>query len=1086
MLLPTVTSKLAKGAKRSQKMPLRVVLVVPFILQILAAVGLTGYLSFRNGQQAVNNLVTQLQTEVSDRILQHIDSYIETPHLVNHVLGNAVRRGQVQTQDQPTERYLWQLLQFSQSINTIQFGSEQGEYIGAGYTEDDKVVIKAADASTRYNFQTYTTDSQGNRNQLLDIRANYDPRIRPWYKNAAFEGKTLWSPIYVMFSHSRLGITLAEPVYNDKGKLLGVVGTDILLSEISKFLNDLRIGQTGQAFIIERSGLLVASSTSEQRFMRDGDKTQRLLATNSHDPLIQSTAQYLSQSVDALNQINQSQQLTFKLNRDRYYLQVTPFNDARGLDWLIVVVIPEADFMEQIHDNTRLTISLCFAAFVVATVLGILTARRITQPITQLSIAAAEIAQGKFDQQVKIDGKIPVQVNELEVLAQSFNQMSQQLYSFFTALEKNKAELESRVEQRTAALRLSEEKFALAFRSSPNPITISTLAEGKFIEVNESFLKITDYNIEDVINHTSIELNFWVDPAERTRIRQRLRETGAIRDQEFNFHTKTGQVRTGLLSAELITIGEQDCILAVIDDITERKHAEQRVELLLTISQAINAAPDFQVALEIALHQVCQTTGWIYGEVWIPATDGMALECSRRWYCKQRGLAPEDAVVLKEFREYSEALTFLPEEEIPGRVWCHGQPEWISDIATESDDIFLRLKLASECGLKSAFAVPIVAPATSQKSAPVLAVLLFFMAEEHQKDEHWIELVSVVSAQLGPVMQQKKAEAEMKALFAAMTDMVLVVDASGRCLKVAPTNKGKWCKSPGDLLGTTLLDYFDSTQVNFILNSIRDALLSQSTVTIEYCINLAGEEIWFAANLSPLSDDSVIWVARDITDRKQAEVALRLEQEKSEQLLLNILPELIAERLKQDQSAIAEHFDDVTILFADIVGFTPLSARLQPIELVNLLNQMFSTFDQLAERHGVEKIKTIGDAYMVVGGLPQPSADHADAIAQMALGMQQAMTQFQAEHSESLQIRIGINTGSVVAGVIGIRKFIYDLWGDAVNVASRMESSGEPGKIQVTEATYQRLQDKFQFQERGAIAVKGRGEMKTYWLIGNQ
>lgn len=1084
MLLPTITRQLVKGAKRSQKMPLRVVLVVPFLLQIFAAVGLTGYLSFRNGQQAVDNLVTQLQTEVSDRIVQHVDSYIETPHLVNHVLANAVRRGQVQTQDQPSERYLWQLIQITQSINTIQFGSEQGEYIGAGYTQDSRLVLKVADQSTNYNFHTYTTDSQGNRQQLLDSRANYDPRIRPWYQEAAVQGKTVWSPIYVMFSHSRLGITLAEPVYDDKYKLLGVVGTDILLSEISKFLNSLRIGQTGQAFIIERSGLLVASSTSEQRFIQDGDKTQRLFATHSRDPLIQLTAQYLNQNVDALNQINQSQQLSFNLNRDRYYLQVTPFNDDRGLEWLIVVAIPEADFMEQIHDNTRTTISLCFAAFVVATGLGIFTARRITQPITQLSIAAAKIAEGKFNQQVKVDSKIPVRVHELEILAQSFNQMSQQLYSFFTALEKNQAELESRVEQRTAALRLSEEKFALAFRSSPNPITITTLAEGTFIEVNESFLKITGYDLEDVIAHTSIELNFWVEPQERTRIRSLLRKTGAIRDQEFHFYTKLGQVRTGLLSAELIAIGEEECILAVINDITERKQAEQRVELLLTISQAINAAPDFQAALEIALNQVCQTTGWIYGEVWIPATDGMALECSHRWYYKQTELDPEVATALEQFREYSEALTFLPQEEIPGRVWCHGEPEWISDIATESDDVFLRLKLATECGLTSAFAVPIVAPATPQTSAPVLAVLVFFMAEEHQNDEKWIELVSVVSAQLGPVMQQKKAEAEMKALFAAMTDMVLVVDASGRCLKVAPTNKGKWCKSPGDILGTTLLEYFDSSQVELILKSIREALLTQATVNIEYCINLAGEDIWFAANLSPLSDDSVIWVARDITDRKQAEVALRLEQEKSEQLLLNILPELIAKRLKQDQSAIAEHFDDVTILFADIVGFTPLSARLKPIELVNLLNQMFSTFDQLAERHGLEKIKTIGDAYMVVGGLPQPREDHAEAIAQMALDMQQAITQFQAEHSESLQIRIGINTGSVVAGVIGIRKFIYDLWGDAVNVASRMESSGEPGKIQITETTCQRLQDKFQFQERGAIAVKGRGEMKTYWLMG--
>jgi class 3 adenylate cyclase len=219
---------------------------------------------------------------------------------------------------------------------------------------------------------------------------------------------------------------------------------------------------------------------------------------------------------------------------------------------------------------------------------------------------------------------------------------------------------------------------------------------------------------------------------------------------------------------------------------------------------------------------------------------------------------------------------------------------------------------------------------------------------------------------------------------------------------------------------------------------------------------------------------------------------LRLEQDKTERLLLNILPKLIAHRLKQDQrvlaqqgvaALIAESFDDVTILFADIVGFTPLSARLPPIEMVNLLNQIFSKFDQLAQQYGLEKIKTIGDAYMVVGGLPVPSDNHAEAIAHMALDMQQAIHCFQTEPGESFQIRIGINTGSVVAGVIGINKFIYDLWGDAVNVASRMESSGIPGKIQVTQETYQRLKDKFEFEERGAIVVKGKGKMTTYWLM---
>jgi class 3 adenylate cyclase len=241
-----------------------------------------------------------------------------------------------------------------------------------------------------------------------------------------------------------------------------------------------------------------------------------------------------------------------------------------------------------------------------------------------------------------------------------------------------------------------------------------------------------------------------------------------------------------------------------------------------------------------------------------------------------------------------------------------------------------------------------------------------------------------------------------------------------------------------------------------------------------------------AETISPLSTETAILVARDISDRKQAEQALYLEKQKSEQLLLNILPQPIADQLRNNQGVIAEQFSDVTILFADIVGFTPLSARLNPIELVNLLNQIFSRFDQLVDQLGLEKIKTIGDAYMVAAGLPIPRSDHAEAIAQMALAMQAAMKRFQVELGEDIKIRIGINTGVVVAGVIGTKKFIYDLWGDAVNIASRMESSGEKGCIQVTEATYQRLKHNYQLEKRGAINVRGRGEMVTYWLLDHQ
>ncbi|MBW4520486.1 MAG: response regulator [Scytolyngbya sp. HA4215-MV1] len=222
-----------------------------------------------------------------------------------------------------------------------------------------------------------------------------------------------------------------------------------------------------------------------------------------------------------------------------------------------------------------------------------------------------------------------------------------------------------------------------------------------------------------------------------------------------------------------------------------------------------------------------------------------------------------------------------------------------------------------------------------------------------------------------------------------------------------------------------------------------------------------------------------------LRDQEQAYLQeLQAEKEKSEQLLLSILPKPVAEQLKQNKSTIADSFAEATVLFADIVDFTQFASNRSPIELVSLLNQIFSAFDQLAEQHGLEKIKTIGDAYMAVGGIPTVRSDHAEAIAEMALDMQKEIIQFNANTGESFSIRIGVSTGPVVAGVIGTKKFIYDLWGDTVNIASRMESQGIPSCIQVSETTFNCLDGKYHFEERGFIQVKGKGEMRTYLLKG--
>jgi class 3 adenylate cyclase len=219
---------------------------------------------------------------------------------------------------------------------------------------------------------------------------------------------------------------------------------------------------------------------------------------------------------------------------------------------------------------------------------------------------------------------------------------------------------------------------------------------------------------------------------------------------------------------------------------------------------------------------------------------------------------------------------------------------------------------------------------------------------------------------------------------------------------------------------------------------------------------------------------------------QEREKALAAEKKKSESLLLNILPKPIAERLKQGADIIADDFPDITILFADLADFTHFSSQISSIELVNILNDVFSLFDHLAEKYNIEKIKTIGDAYMAVAGLPIPRLDHAEAIAELALDMQQAVEVLSRERNLPLSLRIGLNTGPVTAGVIGRKKFAYDIWGNAVNTASRMEAQGVAGKIQVTEVTYERLRDRYTFTERGWVEIKGRGQMKTYFLTGRR
>lgn len=273
-----------------------------------------------------------------------------------------------------------------------------------------------------------------------------------------------------------------------------------------------------------------------------------------------------------------------------------------------------------------------------------------------------------------------------------------------------------------------------------------------------------------------------------------------------------------------------------------------------------------------------------------------------------------------------------------------------------------------------------------------------------------------------------------------------------------------------------------SSSIDFLVQQNRKGILS-GVAMISGLFGLAGLGVWIVFNrLKKVSIELEQKVRIRTKELSEANESLSLEQEKSNNLLLNILPKPIVERLEGGEKNISDAFAGVSILFADIVNFTPLSELVRPAELVEILNSIFCKFDDLSANYGLEKIKTIGDCYMVASGLPESCPDHAERIADMALGMQEVIRNIGADLCIELDIRIGINSGPVVAGVIGKKKFVYDLWGDTVNVASRMESHAVNGSIQVSEFTYQLLKYDYVFEERGMITIKGKGEMKAYIL----
>ncbi|NJM85193.1 MAG: sensor histidine kinase [Leptolyngbyaceae cyanobacterium RM2_2_21] len=425
-------------SRASGKLPLRNVLVVSFIVQVTAVVGLTAWISFRNGQKAVQSLATQLSQETSARIEEHVQSYLAQPTWSLAQSLSAIANGDLSTQDLAAlERHFWNQLQATENLSSLYFGSETGEFVGVQRRENGEQMLWYIDAASIPQRRTYRLNAQGRRAELTSIQ-DFDPRLRPWYQAAVSAGKRTWSPIYRFASqdYALLGITPAVPVYGDRGQLQGVLAADITLEQISEFLRNLKVSQNGQAFIIERTGEIVASSAQEPPFVSSHNQQERLQAMASQSPLIQTTTLALLENHSSLNRITTAHQFSFSLENQRQLVRVVPFKDGSRLDWLIVTVIPEADFMAQIAASNRNTAVLSLISLLIASVVAGMTSRWVVRPILRLNDAAKQLAVGDWEQPLP-EGRF----EELAELAISFEQMAGQLKHSFETLEAKNAEL---------------------------------------------------------------------------------------------------------------------------------------------------------------------------------------------------------------------------------------------------------------------------------------------------------------------------------------------------------------------------------------------------------------------------------------------------------------------------------------------------------------------------------------------------------------------------------------------------------------------------------------------------------------------